>query len=71
MTAEGEPKPLLVKHADAQRLLGCSASFYWGLVRRGQITVRGSGRAGRADYASLLDYVRALPIRLAEVEKAA
>jgi hypothetical protein len=69
VTAEdGLDDPLLVKHKRAQRMLDCGASFYWGLVKQGRIKVLGSGRASRADYASVKEYYRSLQ---AEAGKAA
>jgi hypothetical protein len=50
---------LLVTHRRAQRLLDCGSSFYWGLVKKGRITVVGRGRASRADFRSLRAYVAA------------
>jgi hypothetical protein len=66
---EDGPPPLLIKHRRAQQILDCGPSFYWGLVRAGQITVVGRGKAGRADYASIRSYVRSL-LAEARAEKA-
>jgi hypothetical protein len=52
-------EPLLIKHKRVQQLLDCSGPFYWGLVKRSRIRVVGLGRASRADYASVLEYVAA------------
>ena len=53
-----EAEPLLIRHAEAQRLLGLGASHYFGLVRAGRIQTVGRGRLSRALYASVKDYVR-------------
>jgi hypothetical protein len=67
---EDRPQRLLVKHRVAQEILDCGPSFYWRLVRNGQITVVGRGKAGRADYASIRSYVGSL-LAAARAEKAA
>jgi hypothetical protein len=56
MLTENEPEWLLIKHKRAQQLLDCSNSFYWSLVRKGLIKVRGRGKAGRATYESVKAY---------------
>jgi hypothetical protein len=68
MMPEDGPEPLMIRHKRAQWILGCGASFYWRLVQEGRIKVLGSGRASRADYASIKAYYRSLQ---AEAEKAA
>jgi hypothetical protein len=55
-----EAEPLLIRHAEAQRLLGLGPSYYFGLVRSGRIRVVGRGRLSRALYSSVKDYVRGL-----------
>jgi hypothetical protein len=52
--------PLLVRHAEAQRLLGLGPSRYFKLVREGRIRSVGRGRMSRALYSSVLEYVQAL-----------
>lgn len=54
-----ETERLLVTHRRAQRLLDCGSSFYWGLVKKGRITVVGRGKASRAEFRSLRAYVAA------------
>jgi hypothetical protein len=57
MPIEGAPQQLLIKHQNARRILDCSNSFYWALVRKGRITVAGTGRASRGYFPSILEYV--------------
>jgi hypothetical protein len=57
MPIEGAPQQLLIKHQNARRILDCSNSFYWALVRKGRITVAGTGRASRGYLPSILEYV--------------
>jgi hypothetical protein len=54
---DGSLEPLLVRHKDAQRALGCGNSKYWELVKAGEIEVVGKGAISRADYASIKRYV--------------
>jgi predicted DNA-binding transcriptional regulator AlpA len=61
-------QPLLLRHPQAQKMLGISASTYWALVRRGELEVVGRGRMSRASYRSVQQYVAKL---LAEAGKAA
>jgi hypothetical protein len=67
MPKDNKLEPLLIKHADAMQLIGCKVSFYWALVRTGQITVVGKGHAGRAYVPSVRAYVEQL---LAEAQSA-
>jgi hypothetical protein len=55
-----DDEPLLVRHPEAQRLLGLGASAYFKLVRNGQIQSVGKGRMSRAVYSSVRAYVRKL-----------
>ena len=55
-----EDAPLLVRHSEAQRLLGIGPSNYFKMVRAGTIRVVGRGRQSRALYSSVLEYVQAL-----------
>jgi hypothetical protein len=55
-----EAEPFLIRHAEAQRLLGLGSSHYFGLVRAGRIKVVGRGRLSRALYGSVKEYVRDL-----------
>ena len=41
-------EPLLVRHQQAQDMLGLGATKYWQLVRTGQIEVVGAGAMSRA-----------------------
>jgi hypothetical protein len=59
-TGECGITPLLIRHKEAQRLIGCGNSHYWQLVKLGKIEVVGSGKMGRAVYASLTKYVNVL-----------
>jgi hypothetical protein len=63
-------EPLLVRHQQAQDMLGLGATKYWQLVRSGQIEVVGAGATSRAVYASLKKYVAKL-LAEAAAEKAA
>jgi hypothetical protein len=60
MPTEDGPEPLLIKHAEAMRMIACGPSHYWGLVRKGKITVVEKGRAGRAYRPSVVAYVQEL-----------
>jgi hypothetical protein len=61
LSKQGEPiEPLLVRHKDAQRALGCGNSKYWELVKAGEIEVVGNGAMSRATYASVKAYVARL-----------
>lgn len=53
-----EIEPLLVKHKTAQNLLDCGQTYYWGLVKKGEIETVGEGKAGRAVFASLQRHVQ-------------
>ena len=55
-----EAEPFLIRHAEAQRLLGLGSSHYFGLVRAGRIKTVGRGRLSRALYSSVKEYVRGL-----------
>jgi hypothetical protein len=61
-------EPLLVRHQQAQDMLGLGATKYWQLVKSGQIEVVGSGALSRAVHASIKRYLQKL---LAEAQKAA
>jgi hypothetical protein len=63
-------EPLLVRHQQAQDMLGLGATKYWQLVRSGQIEVVGAGAMSRAVYTSLKKYVAKL-LAEAAAEKAA
>lgn len=65
---EDDLKPMEIKHDRAMRLLDIRPSFYWKLVWEGRIRVVGSGKDGRADFASVERYHRE---RLAETGQAA
>lgn len=52
--------PLLVRHSEAQRLLGLGPSRYFKLIRAGTIQTVGQGRMSRALYSSIKEYVQAL-----------
>jgi hypothetical protein len=45
--------PLLVRHLEAQRLLGIGASHYFKLIREGRIQSVGRGKMSRAVYSSI------------------
>jgi hypothetical protein len=51
-------EPLLVRHQQAQDMLGPGDTKYRQLVRSGQIEVVGTGAMSRAVYASIKRYVR-------------
>jgi hypothetical protein len=55
-----QPEPFLVRHGEAQRLLGVGTSYYFQLVREGRIKTVGEGRMSRAIYSSVKEYVRGL-----------
>ena len=61
-------EPLLVRHRQAQDMLGYGSTKYWELVRKGEIQIVGTGAMSRAVYASIKRYVQKL---LAEAQKAA
>jgi hypothetical protein len=65
-----EDAPLLVRHSEAQRLLGIGPSNYFKMVRSGTIRVVGRGRQSRALYSSIVEYVQSL-VAEAEGRKAA
>jgi hypothetical protein len=50
-------EPLLLRHGDAQRVLGLGASAYFKLIREKKLTVVGRGRMARCYYPSIRDYV--------------
>jgi hypothetical protein len=52
--------PLLIRHSEAQRLLGIGPSNYFKMVRAGTIRVVGKGRQSRALYSSVREYVQRL-----------
>jgi hypothetical protein len=56
----GAIEQLLVKHKAVQELLDCGPTFYWGLVKRGEIEVVGRRKAGRAVRRSVEKYVEKL-----------
>jgi len=62
-----EDAPLLVRHSEAQRLLGIGPSNYFKMVRAGTIRVVGRGRMSRALYSSILEYVQGL-VKAAEAQ---
>lgn len=53
-------EPLLLRHADAKRMVACGNSKYWELVKGGEIEVVGKGAMSRATHASIKAYVRKL-----------
>ena len=55
-----QAEPFLVRHSEAQRLLGIGESHYFQLVREGRIKVVGKGRLSRAIYGSVVEFVRGL-----------
>jgi excisionase family DNA binding protein len=55
-----EAEPLLIRHSEAQRLLGIGESYYFQLVREGRIKTVGQGRLSRARYDSVKAYVAGL-----------
>jgi hypothetical protein len=61
-------EPMLVRHRQAQDMLGYGSTKYWELVRKGEIQIVGTGAMSRAVYASIKRYVQKL---LAEAQKAA
>jgi hypothetical protein len=64
-------EPLLVRHRQAQDMLGVGATKYWELVRGGEIEVVGTGAMSRAVYASIKKYVAKLLAEAAAAERAA
>ena len=64
-----ENGPLLVRHPEAQRLLGLGASAYFKLIREGRIQSVGKGKMSRAVYSSIRKYVSEL-VAEAEAGKA-
>jgi hypothetical protein len=62
--------PLLVRHPEAQKLLGLGASAYFKLIREGRIQSVGKGKMSRAVYSSIRKYVSEL-VAEAEAGKAA
>ena len=50
-------EPLLLRHADAKRMVACGNSKYWELVKGGEIEVVGKGAMSRATHASIKAYV--------------
>jgi hypothetical protein len=64
---EDQAERLLIRHPNAQRAIDASPSHYWGLVRAGKIQFVGKGKAGRAIWASIKNYVDEL---VTEAEKA-
>jgi hypothetical protein len=65
-----ELEPLLVRHADAQKLLGLGQSRYYKLIREKKIVAVGRGRMGRCYFPSIKAYVEGL-LAEAEARKAA
>jgi hypothetical protein len=63
-------EPLLIRHRQAQDMLGLGATKYWELVRGGEIEVVGSGAMSRAVYRSIKKYVAKL-LAEAAAQKAA
>ena len=53
-------EPMLVRHRQAQDMLGVGATKYWELVRGGEIESVGTGAMSRAVYASIKRYVQKL-----------
>jgi hypothetical protein len=60
-----EMEPILLRHSDAQKILGLGQSRYYKLIREKKIVVVGRGRMARAYYPSIQNYVAGL---LAEAE---
>jgi hypothetical protein len=71
MMPEDGPELLMIRHKRAQQILAIGSSFYWRLVQEGRIKVLGSGRASRADYASIRKYYHELLAEAQATEKAA
>jgi hypothetical protein len=46
-------EPLLLRHADAKRMVACGNSKYWELVKGGEIEVVGKGAMSRATHAAI------------------
>lgn len=55
-----EIDPLLIRHGDAQKILGLGQSRYFKLIREKKIVVVGRGRMARAYYPSIQNYVAGL-----------
>jgi hypothetical protein len=55
-----ELEPLLAKHAEGQRMLGCGSAHYWRLVKERKIIAVGKGRASRILVPSIRAYVAEL-----------
>jgi hypothetical protein len=53
-------EPLLIRHTQAQRLLGIGPSAYFQLIREGKIKAVGERRTARAYYPSIQAYVAGL-----------
>ena len=62
-------EPLLLRHDEAQRLLGLGASRYFKLIREGRIQSVGQGKMSRAVYSSIKEYVQALVTEAQSAER--
>lgn len=63
-----EIEPILLRHADAQKILGLGQSRYFKLIREKKLVAVGRGRMARCYYPSVKAYVAGL---LEEAGKAA
>jgi hypothetical protein len=67
-----EIEPLLLRHSDAQKILGLGQSRYYKLIREKKIVAVGRGRMGRCYFPSIKSYVEDLLAEAqAKSEKAA
>jgi hypothetical protein len=64
----GTIEQLLIKHEKARGILDCGNTFYWELVKRGEIEVVGDGKGGRAVLRSVHQYVERLRAKAASGE---
>ena len=62
-------EPLLVRHAEARRLLGLGTSTYFQLLREGRIQSVGKGKTSRAVYSSIKEYVQTLMTEAQSAER--
>jgi hypothetical protein len=62
-------EPLLIRHAEAQRLLGLGTSQYFKMIREGRIQSVGKGKMSRAVYSSIKEYVQALVTEAQSAER--
>ena len=62
-------EPLLIRHPEAQRVLGLGASHYFKLIREGRIQSVGKGKMSRAVYSSIKEYVQTLVAEAQSAER--